>query len=128
MHTTSRFAQCSARSLSPMDKLQESVDLLLQKRIGKGEYVAALVEVGNFVELAQDMLAQVQFPAHYDAGAVLLNYATEGMDAMAAAVDNLTGLWHNPDPQFAQIHLEQAQEAFVSLQELLHEVQAESQG
>ena len=99
--------------------------MLLRQRISQGDYVAALLQVGDFVERAQDMLAGVQFPAHYDAGPVLLEYACQGMESMAQAVDNLAGLWQNPDPEWAQRNLEQAREAFQSLQDLLQEVQAE---
>lgn len=122
---SSRFGQCSTPLVNPMEKLQETVDLLLEQRISHNDYTVALFQVGEFVERAQDMLAEVEFPPNYDAGPVLLEYARQGMESMAEAVDNLTQLWDKPDPQWAQSNLQLAREAFQSLQELLAEVQAE---
>ena len=124
MSTLSRFAP-SRSTLHPIQKLEESVDLLLQQRLSPDDYLEVLGEVGDFVQRAQDQLIRVQFPSHYDAGPVLLEYAFQGLDSLADTLDQLQDLCQYPDPGRAQVCLQEAHEAFGSLQDLLHEVKVE---
>ncbi len=115
----------SSRALNPMEKLEESVDLLLQNRISATEYEQVLGQIFECVESAYTLLSKVEFPANYDAGPVLLEYAHVGLESFAEAVGALNELGLAPDASAAAEHLQQAREAYQALSDVLKEVQNE---
>lgn len=120
-----RFATAQARPLNPVEKLEESVALLLEDRLSTEDYRQAVAQVYGCVESAQAMLAEVQFPAAYDAGPVLIEYATTGLECLAEAVCNLNQLPTQLDEEWARENLAAAREAYTALGEVLREVQCE---
>jgi len=123
-----RFGIHTGPTLNPYEKLSETVRLWLDRQISRAEYLEILKQIGAMVKHSLQMLSSVALPEHYDAGAVLGNFAQQGLESFAQSLEDLQQLADQPDPIRAERYLQEAQTAYQSLEELLLEVQTEKGG
>jgi hypothetical protein len=122
---SSRFTNNADRMLTPMEKLQECVGLLLDGRLGVPEYRQVLGQIYECVENAHDQLSQVEFPPAYDAGPVLMQYAHTALASFEESLANLQELGDSMNKESAKQNLAQARESYDTLADVLKEVQNE---
>lgn len=122
---TSRFTNNTNQMLTPMEKLEECVGLLLSGRLGAPEYQHVLGQIYECVENCHNQLSQVEFPPAYDAGPVLMQYAHTALETFAESLANLQELGDSMNKESADKHLALAREAYDTLADVLKEVQNE---